>query len=98
MQLQETKKTKTTIKELAYNYRHVWVLFYGVIYLTWFAWLEQTVTKKFHIITMPVDLKIPFCEYFIIPYLLWFLYSESCSFSSVINRIIIKSALFYLPE
>ncbi|MDE6970689.1 MAG: phosphatase PAP2 family protein [Eubacterium sp.] len=74
MQLQETKKTKTTIKELAYNYRHVWVLFYGVIYLTWFAWLEQTVTKKFHIITMPVDLKIPFCEYFIIPYLLWFLY------------------------
>lgn len=63
-----------SLKELAYQYRHAWVLSYGILYLTWFAYLERTVTKKFHIITMPVDLTIPFCEYFIIPYLLWFVY------------------------
>lgn len=62
------------LKELSYRYRHAWILSYGIIYLAWFAYLEQTVTKKFHIITMPVDVKIPFCEYFIIPYMLWFAY------------------------
>lgn len=73
MQLLETNKTN--LKALFYKYRHAWVLSYGILYLTWFAYLEQAVTKKFHIITMPVDLKIPFCEYFIIPYLLWFAYT-----------------------
>ena len=74
MQIRETKKQKLTLKELCYQYRHVWVLAYCILYIPWFAWLEQTVTKKFHLITMPADLKIPFCEYFIIPYLLWFAY------------------------
>lgn len=77
MQLSGRKKMKTqklNFKALFYKYRHAWVLLYGVIYIIWFAYLEQTVTKKFHIITMPADLRIPFCEYFIIPYLLWFVY------------------------
>lgn len=63
-----------SLKETIFKYRHAWILSYCFIYLAWFAYLEQTVTKKFHIITMPIDLKIPFCEYFIIPYLLWFAY------------------------
>ncbi|MBO5373144.1 MAG: phosphatase PAP2 family protein [Lachnospiraceae bacterium] len=45
-----------------------------LIYLPWFAWLEKTVTKRFHVIHMAIDDKIPFIEYFIIPYLLWFAY------------------------
>lgn len=74
MQIRKKKNLFTSLKDLAYQYRHAWILSYMFIYLAWFAYLEQTVTKKFHIITMPVDLKIPFCEYFIIPYLLWFAY------------------------
>ncbi len=62
------------LKNAAFQYRHAWILSYLVIYLAWFAYLEQTVTKKFHIITLSIDLRIPFCEYFIIPYLLWFAY------------------------
>lgn len=62
------------LRDFTYRYRHAWLLSYLVIYLAWFAYLERTVTKKFHIITLPVDLEIPFCEYFIIPYLFWFLY------------------------
>ena len=71
------KKRKFTIsylKGLIYQYRHAWILSYLAIYMVWFCYVEQTVQKKFHIITMPVDLTIPFCEYFIIPYLLWFAY------------------------
>ncbi len=62
------------LKHYFHRYRHAWLQLYWIFYLAWFAYLEQTVTNKFHIITMPVDLKIPFCEYFIIPYLLWFAY------------------------
>ena len=36
--------------------------------------LEKTVTSQFHVVHMAVDDYIPFVEYFIVPYLLWFLY------------------------
>ncbi len=74
MQICNKKNQTVSLKNLVFRYRHAWILSYLFIYLACFAYLEQTVTKKFHIITMPIDLKIPFCEYFIIPYLLWFAY------------------------
>ena len=43
-------------------------------YLTWFGHLEKTVTTHFHVIHTALGDYIPFCEYFIIPYLLWFGY------------------------
>lgn len=62
------------LKNLVSKYRHAWILSYFAFYLACFVYLEQTVQKKFHIITYPIDLTIPFCEYFIIPYMLWFAY------------------------
>lgn len=56
------------------KYRHSLLLLYLLLYLPWFSYLEQTVTKHFHVIHMPIDDKIPFIEYFIVPYLLWFAY------------------------
>lgn len=50
------------------------VLLCSVIYLGWFAFLEHSVTNNYHIIHVALDDYIPFCEYFIIPYLMWFLY------------------------
>ena len=38
----------------------------------WFLYLEKHVTTDFHVIETSLDDKIPFIEYFIIPYLLWF--------------------------
>ncbi len=73
----------TKPKELAFKnrlyvffrkYAHSAVLLYLVIYLPWFGWLESSVTSRFHIIHMAADDVIPFVEYFIVPYLLWFLY------------------------
>lgn len=49
-------------------------LLYGIFYVAVFTWLEQRPVKEFYIIKMKIDSLIPFCEYFIIPYLLWFLY------------------------
>lgn len=50
------------------------VILYACIYFPWFGHLEDTVTKHYQVIHHPLDDYIPFCEYFIIPYLLWFAY------------------------
>lgn len=53
---------------------HVWVLFYGFVYLAWFCYLEREVTRNYHVMHVALDNYIPFNEYFIIPYILWFFY------------------------
>lgn len=50
-----------------------WPLLYFLIYLPWFFWLEKNVTE-YTVMHCRLDDFIPFCEYFIIPYLFWFLY------------------------
>lgn len=62
------------IKELLYKYRHLWVLSYFLIYIPWFCYLEKTVTSNYHVMHISLDDLIPFNEYFIVPYMLWFLY------------------------
>ena len=62
------------MKEFIRKYKHAWVFLYGLIYFPWFFWLEQRHVSGYHLIYASLDRKIPFCEYFIIPYLLWFAY------------------------
>lgn len=50
---------------------------YVFIYLPWFFTLEKINTlnsPNMHILNTAFDEAIPFCEYFIIPYVLWFFY------------------------
>lgn len=47
---------------------------YMIFYLVSFAYLENRVTYRFHVIHSSLDSQVPFCEYFIIPYFLWFAY------------------------
>lgn len=62
------------IKKLIKRYRHAWVFLYALIYMPWFIYLEKHVTKNYYLIHSPLDDYIPFVEYFIVPYLLWFLF------------------------
>lgn len=56
------------------KYKHaIPSIIYGIIYLLWFGYLERTV-KHYKIIHVALDDYIPFCEVFILPYLLWFAY------------------------
>lgn len=61
------------MKEFIHKYKHAWVMLYIFIYLPWFFFLEKNVVR-YDIIHAELDDYIPFCEYFIIPYLLWFVY------------------------
>lgn len=60
--------------ELLKKYKHGWVFSYFLIYIPWFLYLEKHVTRNYHVIHAEIDDEIPFIEYFIVPYLLWFVF------------------------
>lgn len=62
------------MKKFLKKYKHAWTLLYALIYLTWWGSLAQAITDDFTPIHMALDDKIPFCEWFVIPYYLWFPY------------------------
>lgn len=56
------------MKTLIHKYRHALVLLYGLIYMPWFMWLESRADLPYHVIHVGLDDRIPFVEYFIVPY------------------------------
>ena len=65
---------KKKFTEFIKKYKHAWVLLYLLIYLPWWTWLEKNVTTRYYVVQTEFDKYIPFIEYFIVPYLLWFLF------------------------
>lgn len=62
------------MKDFIKKYKHAWVLSYFFIYMTWFLYLEKHITTEYTAIHTFIDDLIPFNEFFIIPYYLWFAY------------------------
>lgn len=65
---------KNTITALLYQYRHALLLLYFPVYMAWFTWLQGRTEVAHTLMYCKLDDYIPFCEYFIVPYLLWFIY------------------------
>lgn len=67
-----------------------WVLpVYSLGYFILFNRLEKAMgtDSAYHVISTPLDHIIPFCEYFIVPYYLWFAFiMGTCTFFILINR------------
>lgn len=61
------------MKAFIAKYKHAWCLLYVFIYLPWFFFLEKNVIH-YSIVHIKLDDYIPFNEYFIIPYFMWFAY------------------------
>ena len=62
------------MKAFFLKYKHIVpLLIYAPIYMIWFSHLERTV-KHYKLIHVALDDYIPFCEVFIVPYLLWFVF------------------------
>lgn len=56
------------------KYSHsIWLLYFP-FYLMVFSYLEKANVHGLHRVTAALDYQIPFCEWFILPYLLWFAY------------------------
>lgn len=62
------------MKQFLLKYKHAWVLSYFFIYLIWFFALERFVTTEYYSVHIWLDDFIPFNEWFVIPYYLWFFY------------------------
>ena len=55
------------------EFSHLKYLLFWPIYLASFAFLERVwVNRNYHPVHCALDDMIPFCEYFLIPYVLWF--------------------------
>lgn len=65
---------KTKALKLLKKYKHAWVFSYAFLYMPWFLYLEKHVTTDYFVIHSIIDDYIPFVEYFIVPYLLWFVF------------------------
>ncbi len=61
-------------KELLNRNKHILFIIYCPVYLHCFNWLEARNGIPFQDIHCILDDWIPFCEIFVIPYVLWFLY------------------------
>lgn len=68
-----TNRGELNPKKLKY-WHAIPLAIYLIIYLAWFSYLEQTVTGRYQIIHVDLDDLIPFCEVFVVPYMLWFAY------------------------
>ena len=62
----------------------IFMLVYTAVYFILFSFLEATITPKY-IIHSPIDDYIPFCEFFIVPYLMWFIYVPAVLFYLIYN-------------
>lgn len=64
------------MKAFLKKYSHAWTLVYVLFYMPWFNYIEKTITPDTDFTNLHVafDDMIPFCEWFIIPYVIWFLY------------------------
>ena len=68
------KVLKKSLRECLFRYKALVIMaVYCVVYLTVFFYLEQRSTS-YYVIQFGIDAYIPFCEFFIVPYLLWFAY------------------------
>ena len=67
-------KGKSRFAGWAGKYKHAWVFLYILVYMPWFLYLEKHVTTHYYVIQTKLDEQIPFIEYFIVPYLLWFVF------------------------
>ena len=62
-------------KQLFKKHGHMLLpVIYGTFYMPAFSYLEKRPIAHMHIIESKLDAYIPFCEFFIVPYLLWFAY------------------------
>ena len=63
------------MKAFLRTHRHIFWALYFIVYLAAFFLVEHIVpTEGYHVMYHPLDDKIPFCEYFIVFYYIWYLF------------------------
>lgn len=66
--LKKQKFPNVTCRE----YRHLFLLLYWVVYILAFFIIERAFVLNYNNIECALDYKIPFCEFFVVPYVAWY--------------------------
>lgn len=75
------------MKELYNKYGHGLCSLYLIFFLIWFFTLENLENVTYNVMHCIVDDYIPFCEYFAIPYFIWFPYMFfTCAFMFFMSK------------
>lgn len=69
----QTRSASSLRKYISEN-KHLLLLLYIPVYLAVFAFLNSGMERGYRIIEIPLDRMIPYCEWFIIPYVTWYVY------------------------
>ena len=65
----------TYIKNFCQKYKHLFPLaIFLIFYLTVFVYVENRPAYHMHLLASRFDHLIPFCELFVVPYIMWFFY------------------------
>ncbi len=74
------KTVKRFFNFIITNFKDLKLLFFWPLYGAAFWFLEQNIDRNWFIVECGLDHKIPFCEYFVIPYVFWFFYIVAMHF------------------
>lgn len=88
---------KEKIKAKIYKYSPLVPILYFPFYSIWFFALEKITTTEYMIYS-PIDSLIPFCEIFVIPYVIWFAYVAFTMLYFMIKsrRDLVRTGMFLL--
>lgn len=56
------------------EFRHLYLLLFWAVFGIYFLAVERLIPMTYHPIWCPLDDMIPFCEWFFIPYIFWFVF------------------------
>ena len=79
-------KLLTAAKKYISTHKRILFILYFPFYMVWFTALERWTDRNFTVLHCPLDDGIPFVNWFIIPYYIWFVY------------VGVSVALFYFCE
>ena len=66
------------------QYRHLWLLAFWPLFGVFFKVLEDAFAGPYHPVHCALDDAIPFCEWFLLPYLFWFVFlAGSLAFAAI---------------
>ena len=70
------------------EFRHLKLLLFWPAFGLCFMFLERILKLDYHMVSCAIDAKVPFCEFFVIPYYFWFVF---------LVGMLIYSVLFDIP-
>ena len=74
------------MKQFIKDRPHIWAVLYLLVYLALFILIEHITFEHYYVCYLPLDDSIPFCEWFVIPYVLWYPYLTAVGFYLLIQK------------